>query len=284
MQIDPEVLEAINEILKIVIELAAVILPALITWYIRAHVQGSTREGEWSALMTLAEQSILFVENAAKAGKLDLDEEAMTGLDKLHKAVDWLIVTAEAEGVKKLTPEEATALIQAKFEEMVGGVQGSSKLPEWVSQAVSAVLAWEAAGHVPPSAGRIEHLTSLGADYVEKLALEQRGSPDATGISREQTEHLVRVGLLDKLSTHTIGAPAGDRLMELAREAVATVRKLEAEGQLTVKGGGSVTDMVREIATAMVLNNAVAERLEVDADDVDAALAAAFREQSEGSA
>ena len=272
-----EQLELVDQYLVTLIALLIVVLTVVITWFIRVYVRGSTRESEWSAIMTLTGESIKFAERYARD---KADERTISGIEKLNTAVNWLIETSEQEGIKKLTTEQATALVQAKFEEMAGagGIKISSKLPEWVSQAVSVVLAWDAAGQVPPNADRIAHLTLLGANVVEKLALEQRGSPDGTGIPWEQTKRLVQVELLGRLSAHTNGPSNGDRLGALAKEVVAAVRMHQAEGKITVKPGSSVGDIVRELATARMLVRAQDEGLDVDADQIAAALAAAFRE------
>ena len=83
-------LKLFPKFLDIVVQIVIVILPIVLSWFLRSYVRGTTAEKEIAAIAKLANNAINYVENLDNRGALNLPSDVSKGLHKLGLAGGWL--------------------------------------------------------------------------------------------------------------------------------------------------------------------------------------------------
>ena len=79
-----------RDLIDAISQLLLVVIPVIITWYIRTYVQGSKAEKDVAASVRLANIAIDYAENLDKRGDLNVPHDLSRGLAKLKEASRWL--------------------------------------------------------------------------------------------------------------------------------------------------------------------------------------------------
>lgn len=258
-----------KDILDVIIQILLVVIPIIITWFIRTYVKSSKSERDLAAIVSLANTAIDYVENLDKRGDLNLPPELSKGAGKLAVAGKWLEAELKRAGVK-IDPEEAQSWIAAEFQKRIGDVKMVGTIGRLAQEAVDTIMSLSQSGIVPLSseAERVVYLSGLAADWIVTEMAKLGGS-----ISREDALIWARAELTKRLSTaNTHLTPQissiQQRLDQLAQQAVKFVTDLQAQGSLAVSGDGMETDL----ATAWLLTEAARQGLAVNANQITAAI------------
>lgn len=255
-----------------ILQLLLVIVPFIITWYIRTYVKGTTAEKEAAAIVNIANAAMDYVENLDNRGEFDnlqLPPEFSKGLHKLNLAGEWMEQELKRAGIE-ISNEEAQKWIASEFQKRVGDVRMVGSIAEAARSAVDLIRGLERSGLValPPGVDEITYLAEMAADWVVTQLAEQGAS-----ISREEALTWVRAELLNTFQLQEDDLPTNDRLAKLARQAVAFLQELKASGKLAISGANVETD----IATAWLLTEVAKQGLVVTSDQVAKAMVNALQ-------
>jgi hypothetical protein len=267
-----------KDLFDLLVQVLIVVIPILITWFIRNFVRGSVAERDMAAIVRLSNSAIDYVENLDNRGGLTLPPETSKGVHKLQLAGQWLESELKRAGVK-ITDEEAEKWIGAEFQKRIGNVQMTGTLAELARSAIDIVQSLERNGvlELPPGANRFTFLADLSADWlVTKYA--QQGAK----ISREEALTWVTAELVQ---TFQVGGsvPSSDaQLADLANRAIIFLEQLKSSGQLKLKSGSTGANVEFDIATAWLLTEAAKQGLEVTPNQIAEAITIAFSQQQSG--
>jgi hypothetical protein len=270
-----------KDLLDILVQALIVVVPVVITWFIRTYVRGSTAEKDLAAIVRLSNSAIDFVENLDNRGQLDLPAGVSKGTHKLKLAGQWLESELQRAGIK-ITGEAAQQWIASEFQKRVGDVRMVGAIAELTGQAVNLIQELERSGllEIPAEVDRAVHLTELAADWL----MTQLAKQGAT-ISREEALTWVRAEFLQRLQGKTSEAPvASDPVADLAAQAVAFVEKLKASGQLTPQPGVSEEQFATDVAVAWSVTEAAKQGLAVTKTQITEAVAGALHRRGGGRA
>lgn len=254
------VTQTTGSILDLVVQVILIVVPILITWFIRTYVRGSRAERDIAAITHLSNMAIDYVENLDKSGRLDVPPDVSKGLHKLNTAGEWMETELNRAGIQ-ISQEEATRWISAEFQKRVGDVRMVGTLEKMAQQAVALIDDLERKGliTVPSEAERLLFLTDMAADWMLTQVTEEGAK-----VSREEAIAWVRAELLKRLDEEGQG---GETLETLAARAVAFLEKLRAENRLTVTG----RDVESDLVVAWMLAEAARRGLVVSSAEVAAA-------------
>jgi hypothetical protein len=260
-----------KDLLDILIQVLIVVIPILLTWFIRTYVRGSAAEKDLAAIVRLSNAAIDYVENLDKRDELHLPPEVKKGGYKLKLAGQWLEAELQRAGIK-MTTARAQQWIASEFQKRVGDVCMVGTIAQLTRTAVDLIQALERSELIELllDVDRITYLAEMAADWV-LAELAQRGA----SISREEALTWVRAELFQRLHAEEPppGArPIGDRLIELAKRAVTFLDDLKASGRLAVQPGTSGGDVETDIAMAWLLTEVARQGLEVTTDQITQAL------------
>ena len=277
----PEVISPNKDLIDLIAQVLIIVIPVLITWFIRTYVKGTRVEKDLAAITRLSNTAIDYAENLDKQGafdQLELSPDVSKGLHKLKVASAWMESELGRNGIK-MSDEDASRWIQAEFQNRVGGIKMAATMAELAETAVRLIQTMERSGAITLSAevDRIAVLTGLAADWlVTQFALQKGGT-----ITREDALIWTRAALVDTLdaqpgaqATHQ---PTNIRLAELAHQAVDFMEKAGVSGQLKIKPGATGGDVGLNVATAWLLTEVARQGLEVDIDQVAEAVRAALQ-------
>src|SRR3972149_5306826 len=107
--------------LDILVQLLVVVIPILLSWFVRTYVKSSTAEKEVAAIVRLSNAAIDFVENLDKRGELALPPDVKKGSHKLKLAAEWMESELKRAGIS-VTDDEAKKWIASEFQKRMGGV------------------------------------------------------------------------------------------------------------------------------------------------------------------
>lgn len=273
-----EIINQDKDFFDVLVQALIVVIPILITWFIRNFVRGSVAERDLAAIVRLSNSAIDYVENLDNRGVLALPPETSKGVHKLQLAGHWLEGELKRAGIK-ISGEEAKQWIGAEFQKRIGSVQMTGTLAELARAAIDIVQNLERSGvlELPPGANRFTFLADLAADWlVTKYA--QRGAK----ISREEALTWVTAELVQ---TYQVGGsvPSSDaQLADLANRAIIFLEQLKASGQYRLKPGSSGSNAELDVATAWLLTEAAKQGLEVTPNQIAEAITTAFSQQRPG--
>lgn len=262
------------EWVQLITRILLVVIPIVITWFIRNYVKGTKSEKDTAAIVRLADSAIDLVENLDNQGALsELPDGVSKGLHKLNVAAEWMGNELKQRHGINMTDEEAKKWISSEFQKRVGGVRQTSKLNEIAKLAVNAVQSLEQNGllAMPADTDRLTVLTNFAADWMMAETIEKTGA----SIPLEEAQSWVRKAFMDEVAPvperPDDDRPATDLLADLARQAVRTVETLRVNGVLKIKPGQAVSDVNKNVVVGQLLVNAARQGLDVSLDDISAA-------------
>lgn len=264
-----------KDFLVVVVQLIYVVVPVVISWFIRSYVKNSTYEKQIGSIMRLSNVAIDYVENLEKRGALQVPEGASKGTAKLRLAAEWLESELKKNGIS-VNNEEAAKWISSEFQNRVGGVVTSSCTAELTSTAVDLVQGLEKGdlSAVALNPERINLLTGLATDWLLTQLANQRG----VKIPRDEAEARVRAEILNRLQVKQL--PSGDTLMGLAHQALGFLNGLKQSGRLTMRPGTSSENIYQDIAVAWMLTEAAKLGIPISPNEIAQVITVAFRERA----
>lgn len=281
-----EIISANKDLIDLVVQILLIVLPILITWFIRTYVKGTQAERDVAAVMRLSNTAIDYVENLDKQGTFDelaLSPDFSKSLHKLGVATDWMDTELQRNGIN-MSSDDASKWIQAEFQKRVGGVQMGSALAELAETAVQTIRSLEKNGIIviPEGTDRIAFLAQLAADWVVTQLAKVKGGK----ITREQAMVWVSAALIENLQTELIanGSPTSPTpqpslqttLESLAQQAIAFTKQAKDTGHLNVQAGSSGGDVDLNVATAWLLTEVARQGLMVSTDEIAQAVRNAY--------
>lgn len=273
-----QILNENKDLVDLVVQVLLIVLPILITWFIRNYVRGSVAERDMAAIVNLSNSAIDLVENLDNTGQLTLPPETSKGVHKLQLAGQWLEGELKRAGIK-MSDEEAQKWVSAEFQKRVGTTQMTGTLAELARTAIERVQNLERNGaiEIPPGTERVTFLGGLAADWVV-AHYAQKGAT----ISRDEAMVWVTSELVQALQSVGAGIPTSAQLADLANQALAFLDGLKGSGELNVKPGTADADVDLDIAMAWLLTEAAKQGLEVTPNQIADAITTAFRQQRPG--
>ena len=264
-----------NQVLDVLLRLLILIIPIVISWFIRTYVRGSAAERNIAAIAELSNSAINYVENLDRRGDLKLPPDVKKGGYKLKLASDWLVSQLDRNGIK-MTNEQAQSWVASEFQKHVGDVQPIAAIAELTRTGVDMVQNLDRNHQItlPPAADQLTYMAGLASDWVIAQLATQ-----GANISRDDAIAWARAELLQRLQGQPLVSQSNDRLMQLATGAVEALAQLKANGQLSVRPGASGGDMDADLAIAWVLTEAVKQGLSVTSDQVAQAVVAVLRQR-----
>ncbi|VAW30251.1 hypothetical protein MNBD_CHLOROFLEXI01-3939 [hydrothermal vent metagenome] len=265
-------ISANKDVLDIIIQVLIVVIPVVITWFIRTYVRGTVAEKDIAAIVRLSNTAIDYVENLDMRGDLTLPEDVSKGVHKLNTAGQWLESELRRSGIK-ITNEEAEEWISAEFQKRVGSVRMVGVIAQLARESVDVINRLEQSRlvSIPPDVDRFTYLTSIAADWIV-AQLAKRGAT----ISREEAVVWARAELANGLEEQIGHFPIQERLDQLGKQAVAFLDGLKERGQLAVSGADVETDIVM----AWLLTEAARQGLAVTSDQIADTMTIILREHS----
>jgi len=270
-----------QQVLDIVFQLLIIVVPILLTWFLRNYVRGTTQERDLAAIVRLSNSAIDYVENLDSRDALNLPEGASKGLHKLNVAGNWMEEELNRAGIG-MTTEDAQKWITAEFQKRMGEVRMVGKIGQLAKTAVLAMQQLDQNKLIdfPPAVDRLTYLADMGTDWVVAELAKSGAS-----ISREEALTWVRAAMIEQLReqvdmlpqnavTDSVKAaldelPPNEQLAELARQAVAFLTTLKANNRLTIQPGNQKSsDVDLNVSMAWLLAEATKNGLEVTLDDV----------------
>ncbi len=289
-----EFLAANKDLLDALTQLLLLVLPVMITWFIRNYVKGAKSEKDIAAIVQLANSAIDFVENLDSQGKLNLPPEVKKGAYKLQLGSQWLVGELDRAGIK-MTNEQAQTWLASEFQKRVGDVRPVSDLARLAQAAVEQIVRLQQSGvlELPPGTDQLTYWAGLAADWIlTNLPVSW------TNISRDEALTWARAALLDRMTPQTppnppfpiiktsppaplalptvvpvVTLPLTMRLAQLADQAINFVTQAQAHASPAVQPVASTTDL----ALAWLLTEAVRQGLPVTADQLSEAVQTALR-------
>jgi hypothetical protein len=266
-----------KDVLDVIGQLILVLVPVFISWLIRNYVKNSNYEKQIGSITRLSNIAIDYVENLEKTGALQVPDGVSKGAEKLRVAAGWLEDELKRNGIS-VNNDEAAKWISSVFQNRVGGVGTSSLTAGLTSTAVDLVQGLEkgnlSAAALSPE--RIDFLIGLATDWLTTQLANQRG----VKMPRDEAEARVRAEILNRLQGNQL--PSGDKLMDLARQALGFLDGLKQSGRMTPRPNTSSENADRDLAVAWMLVEATKLGMAVSPDEIVKAITSALRERAAG--
>jgi len=283
-----------KDLINSLLQLVLIIVPVVVTWFIRNYVKGAKSEKDIAAIVQLSNSAIDFVENLDSQGKLNLPPDMKKGAYKLQLGSQWLVGELDRAGIK-MTDEQAQTWLASEFQKRMGEVRPTKDIAEVTQAAVDLILRVQHSGglQIPPGNDQITYLAELAADWILTHL-----PANWTNISRDEATTWARAELLQRVPLQpatnpvlsadagtllpptlpvqpqpaTVTLPPVDRLAQLANQAILFANQSTITASSTVKPIASTTDL----AIAWLLTEATRQSLPVTADQVTQAVNAAI--------
>jgi hypothetical protein len=275
-----EFLSSNKDLLDVLIQLLIVIIPILLTWFIRTYVKSTEQQKRLATIVHLSNAAIDYAEDLQKRGDLDdylhkwglsddVIQHTSSGIQKLNIAGKFAEQELDRMGIK-VTDEEAQAWIAAEFQKRIGDIGRTRGVDQRIREALSLLQALQQSGMI-----------SLPTDTYQATQLADHVASWAIAQTNGGVEDVLREGAVATVKTELApeaAPPAGaaevspeTQLRDLARQSVAYVEQLKRERKLTL----SETDL----AVAWMLTEVTQQGLNVTPDQIAAAVRAAFAEK-----
>ncbi len=266
-----------KDTLDLILQLFLIIVPVVISWFIRTYVKNTAAEKQLGAIVRLSNAAIDYVENLDKRGDLVIPPDIRRGLAKLNVASDWMESMLDRNGIK-ITNEEAKKWIASEYQKRVGNPLPESDLAEQAKIAVNLIQAVEGGrfNQLLQQPDRLVFLSKFAADWV----VSQLAHNLSANISQADALSWVNAEILQRsqpTSLPTSSLLAGGLPTDLARQAVAFMQDLKARGLLTVAPGVSPTAVERDIAVAWMMTEAARQGRAVSPQEIALAVTEALR-------
>ncbi len=270
-----EILKPAKDVLDLLVQLLVLVIPVVISWFIRTYVRGSTVQWNLAAIGRLSSAAIDYVENLDSRGDIVLPPGINKGGHKLKLATQWLSGELNRAGID-MSDDQAEKWIASEFQKRAGDSRSDDAIAEFSGTAVDLIEHLDGTKLLEPPAGvdRTSYLAGLAADWII-TQLAKRG----TSISRDEALAWVRAEELQRLEAKIGKLPVDDRLATLAIGAVEFLEKLKAGGQLAIQPGSPGEDIDTDVATAWLLTEAAKAGLVVTSDQIAQAIGTALRQR-----
>lgn len=274
-----------QSLLESLVNLVIIILPMVITYYLRNYVK-STQDEKRVALMTqLASTAIGYVEDLDHNGQLDkilqslnlpetVIQSTSQGFKKLNAATKVLQTELEKRGIT-ITTEDAQGVIRGEFQKLTGQLGVERDIFVRTQEVIALLKDLQQTGlvNLPDD---VEQLTQLSGRLVDwaALQLDQRQE----NANRQAALALAQTGLLvnqPPQATSSAILPE-TRLVQIAQQVVSQVNDLKT----TLAPGITET----EIVISWVLTEALKQGLQVSPEEINKAVQQAFHWQAVPSA
>lgn len=264
----------VQQILDVVTQLLIIVVPVIISWYIRTYVRGTAAEKDIAAIVRLANNAIDYAENLDKRGDLNLPPSFSKGKYKLKLAGEWLEKELQRANIS-ITNEAAEQWISSEFQKRVGDVLMVGNLSQLAKTAVTIVREIEQNNllNLPPEMDRVTYLVDLAADWLIVQAAE--GGVDVT---REDAMTWVRAEILQSLQIADESLPTNQQLEKLAQQALAFLVRLKESGKFSIQSGPAGGNMETDLALAWLLTETAKRGLSVTTDEIALALHTAVQQ------
>lgn len=278
-----EFIVANQDLLNLVLETLLLIVPFIISWYVRKYVKGTRAEKDLAAVVSLSNAAIDYVENLDKQGKLDelaLAPNFSKGLHKLTLASQWMEAELKRHDIA-ITEEEASRWIRSEFQRRVGDVEMVSDLNKLAETAVSTIrhLEKQSLINVPDQADKWAFLLDLAADWlIAQFALQNSGA-----LTHEEGKTWVQAAYMKSLSATSLLPDNIDlpdvSLESLAQQAVQFLYEIKSAGRLNLDGGVGDREVDLNIATAWLLTEVAKRGLALDTGQIATAVMHALQKE-----
>jgi len=267
------------DFLTILFRLIILVVPVVLSWYLRTYVKNTTVQPKIAAIARLANAAIDYAENLDKRGDLPLDPNIRKGAQKLKIASGWLEAELEKNGMS-ITNDQAQKWVASEFQNrMSGDASKVGNIAKVTKTAVDMIqeMARSNVITIPPEIDRFSYLAGLAADWVI-TQMAQTGMQ----VSREESLTWVRAELFNTIQKGDL--PSGDQVLDLARKAMLFVGDLKSKGQLIVRPGSNPGDTELDLATAWVMTEAAKMGIPINPDQIMKAVSAALQQSVTGTA
>ncbi len=256
--------ETLSQILDIVLQIVVVILPFVLSWFLRNYVKGTTAEKEIAAIVKLANNAIDYVENEDNRGNLKVPPEVSKGIHKLGLASSWLESELNRTGVS-ITNEAAEKWIASEFQKRLGNVQMVGTTATLAKEAVTIIqdLTHRELIELTSEADKAASMIDYAADWlIARLA--EKGA----AISRETALTWVRSEFLKAIQIPDANLPPNEQLANLAKMAIEYIQTLKEQGRLTIHSGSGTRTVDKDVAMAWLLTEATKRELQVSTEQI----------------
>ncbi|KAA3660769.1 MAG: hypothetical protein DWQ04_18450 [Chloroflexi bacterium] len=270
-----------RELLNLILEIVLLIVPFVITWYVRKYVKGTRAEKDLAAVVSLSNSAIDYVENLDKQGKLDeltLSPDFSKGVHKLKLASQWMGAELQRHDIS-ITEDEAGQWIRAEFQRRVGDVEMVSDLNTLAETAVNTIRYLEEQGliTVPEQGDKWYFMLDLAADWlITQFALKNSGK-----LTYEEAQTWVRAAYMKSLSPASmlpaVTALPMVSLESLAQQAIQFLHEVKTAGRLKMDGESGDSDVDLNIATAWLLTEVAKRGLAVNTAQIATAVINAMK-------
>lgn len=271
-----------KDTLDLILQLLLIIIPVVISWFIRTYVKNTTAEKQLGSIVRLSNAAIDYVENLDKRGDLELSPDARRGLTKLNLAAEWMEAELHRNGVN-INTDEAKKWIASEYQKRVGNPLPESDMTEQAKIAVNLIQAVEGEGftRLLQKPDRLAFLTSFAADWIVAQLANTRSAniSHADALSWINAEILQRIQptVLPSSGPPSVSPTFGGPPADLARQAVAFMQNLKARGMLAVAPGASPASVERDIAVAWMMTESARLGLVISPQEIALAVSEVLR-------
>lgn len=263
-----------RELLDFIIQGFLVVIPLILTWFVRTYVRGTALERKLGAIVRLSNTAIDYAENLDKRGQINPTERLSKGGQKLQLAGQWMESELKRMGIS-MSDEEARQWISAEFQKRMGEVHMVDTLADLARRGASLIQKLDENGLIEggPSEERLAYMAGLAADWV--VAQYAR---EGAVISREEAITWVRAELLQMLQLGGAALAGGGQLPELATRAVAFLEEIRGSTALADHSEAMGFPAEIDIATAWLLTEAAKQGHLFTAEEISAEIGKAMGE------
>ncbi|MDJ0753564.1 MAG: phage holin, LLH family [Ardenticatenaceae bacterium] len=264
-----------RELLDFIIQGFLVVIPLILTWFVRTYVRGTALERKLGAIVRLSNTAIDYAENLDKRGQINPTERLSKGGQKLQLAGQWMESELKRMGIS-MSDEEARQWISAEFQKRMGEVHMVDTLADLARRGASLIQKLDENGLIEggPSEERLAYMAGLAADWV--VAQYAR---EGAVISREEAITWVRAELLQMLQLGGAALAGGGQLPELATRAVAFLEEIRGSTALADHSEAMGFPAEIDIATAWLLTEAAKQGHLFTAEEISAEIGKAMGDQ-----
>lgn len=266
-----EAISSNKDLLDILGQLLVVAIPAVLTGMLRTYVKNSAIQNKVAAITRFSNAAIDYVENLDQRGDLSLPPDIKKGGAKLKLAAEWLETELHKNGIR-MDNEQAQKWVSAEFQKRVENIQPETAIAGLAHRAVDLIEGLENLDGLIQNSERMRFLVELAADWL----LAQLAGQRSAQVSRDQAISWIRGEILQRSQVKAL--PSGDRLVDIARQAVSFMNGLKTNGQLEPQPGNGHSATEVDIAVAWTLTEAAKLGLFIPPTEIAQVVATALRE------
>lgn len=224
-----EAISAYKDTLDMTLQLLLIVLPVLMSWFVRIYVKHSTAEKQIAAITRLANAAIDYVEDMDRRGDMALTPGVRKGVHKLELAAEWMEAELQRNGIK-ISTDQASSWIASEFQKRIGDGQSRPNLAEQAKAAVDLVqtVEGERFSRLLEDPPRLAFLARFAADWMVSRS-------GAASVTRSEALSWIHAEILQRLQPNPV--PAGGSSPEPAAQAIDQKQNQPAVGLRVVSDG-----------------------------------------------